>query len=102
MSEQPRNRPKLTPEQNANLQRHLRNQAAQRGGSSRKRGDKKSIWPWILAGTLAFIAIYVGFAFWLSRDDQVSFKTALLMPFYILVFLAARAVWSALVNNSRR
>jgi len=55
-----------------------------------------------LAGTLAFIAIYVGFAFWLSRDDQVSFKTALLMPFYILVFLAARAVWSALVDHSRR
>jgi len=99
MSEQPRNRPKLTPAQNANLQRHLRNQAAQRGGSAAKRGNKTSKFPWILAGALVFIAIYVGFAFWISRGDMLSFKEALLMPIFILVFLGARAVWSFLLER---
>jgi len=97
MSEQPQDGPKLTPEQKANLQRHLRNQTAQRSGSPRKRGNKKSKWPWILAGMLAFITIYVGLALWVSRNDKVSFKTALLVPLFLLVFLALRSLWRALV-----
>jgi hypothetical protein len=101
MSEQPQDGPKLTREQKANLQRHLRNQTAQRGGSARKRGNKTSKWPWILGGALAFIAIYVGFALWVSRDDKVSFKTALVVPLFLLVFLAARSLWRALIARSR-
>jgi len=100
MSEQPRNKPKLTPAQKANLQRHLRNQSAQRGGSARKRDNTKSKWPWIWSGALAFIAIYVGFAFWVSRGDKLSFKEALLIPIFLLVFLGARAVWRFLVARS--
>lgn len=99
MSEQPRNRPKLTSEQEANLQRHLRHQTAWRGGSPSKSGKKKSEWPWILTGVLALIAIYVGFAFWLSLDDRFSFKQSLLMPLYLLLFLGARGVWRFLLER---
>jgi hypothetical protein len=97
MSEQSQDGPKLTREQKANLQRHLLNQTAQRSGSPTKRGNKKSKWPWILAGMLAFIAIYVGQALWLSHDDKVSLKTALLWPLFFLVYLAIRSLWRALV-----
>jgi len=89
----------MTSAQKANLQRHMRYQAAQRGGSAAQGDYKKSKWPWIFAGVIVFIAIYVGAALWLSRGDQISFKQALLLPIYILVFLGARGVWRYLLDR---